>query len=150
MDPAAASSLDIVQGDLDFSIYALYGTGHDSEGRYGSNSVAGDEARMRVGVCRALEAAGHEVLHVHDFRLAAQAADLGEIDAIVLDLDQHIRCERFIRSVRARDRETPIVAITEARVTWRFAQLEALGAQAVLARPFRITELVGLIERWLR
>ena len=109
--------------------------------------LAGDDARTRVGISRALSVAGHHVLQVNHIGMASQAADLGDIDAIVLGFLLHFRAEKFIRTIRARDEETPIVALTESLAAWRSDKLETLGAQAVLAKPFRVDELVGLIER---
>jgi DNA-binding response OmpR family regulator len=109
--------------------------------------LAGDDARTRVGISRALSDAGHEVLQANHIGLAAQAADLRDVDAIVLGFLQHFRSEKFIRAIRARDGDTPIVAFTESLAAWQSSRLEKLGAQVVLAKPFRVCDLVGLIER---
>ena len=113
----------------------------------GAILLAGDDARSRVGISGYLETRGHEVLHVNHFRLAAEGANLDEVDAIVLGFVQPVRSREFVRAIRARDGATPIVVLVESVAAWRVSQLESSGAQAVLARPFRLQALAELIDR---
>ncbi|MEC7843458.1 MAG: response regulator [Candidatus Latescibacterota bacterium] len=108
--------------------------------------LAGDDARTRVGISRALSKAGHGVLQVNHIGLASQAADETSTPSSSAFL-QHFRSEKFIEAIRARDGDTPIVALTESLAAWRSDRLENLGVRAMLAKPFRVDELVGLIER---
>jgi len=109
--------------------------------------LASDDAGTRLGTGRAFRRSGYHVSHVTNFHLAANGADLADVDAIVVGLDQQLRREEFIRRVRLRDRQTPIVAVMDSPVAWQAKRLQALGAQSVLTRPYQVTDLLAEVDK---
>ena len=108
--------------------------------------LASDDTGTRLGTGRAFKRSGYHVSHVTNFHLAADGADLADVDAIVVGLDQQIRREEFIRRVRLRDRRTPIVAVMDSRVAWQARRLRAMGAQSVLTGPVQVAELLAEVD----
>ncbi len=109
--------------------------------------LASDDSGTRLGTDRAFRRSGYHVSHVTNFHLAAKGADLYDIDAIVVGLDQQLKREAFIRGVRLRDPHTPIVAVMESPVAWQAGRLRAMGAQSVLIRPFPVTDLLAEVNK---
>ena len=108
--------------------------------------LASDDAGTRLGTGRAFRRSGYHVSHVTNFHLAADGADLDDVDAIVVGLDQQIRREEFIRRVRLRDRQTPIVAVMDSPVAWQVRRLRAMGAQRVLTGPVQPADLLAEVD----
>lgn len=96
----------------------------------------------RISIASALEREGHQVDRVTHLGLAAQNADLTDVDAIVIGLEQPFRRERFIERVRARDSRVPVIVLLESHTAWQTNRSEALGATVVLRRPLQVAELV--------
>lgn len=111
--------------------------------------LAGDDARTRVELERALAQAGHEVSRVVDFRLAYDGLSFRDHEAVVVDLDQRIRREEFVRRARMRGCRGPVVAVGESLPDWQVTRLRALGAGSVLQRPIAARDVVGELERLL-
>lgn len=79
-------------------------------GRY---LLASDDARTRIGIAGALEREGHRVDRVTHLSLAARCADLTDLDAVVVGLEQPLRRERFIERVRARNTRVPVIVLLD-------------------------------------
>ena len=95
----------------------------------------------------ALEREGHRVDWVTHLQLAAQSADLTDVDAVVIGLEQPLRRERFIERVRARNSRVPVIVLLDSHTAGQANRLEALGATVVLSRPLRVDALVQHLER---
>ena len=111
--------------------------------------LAGDDPRTRAELERALTSAGHEVSWVVNFRLAFDGLNFRDHDAVVVDLDQRIRREEFVRRARLRGCRGPVVAVVESLPGWQVTRLRALGAGSVLQRPIAARDVVGELDRLL-
>jgi len=111
--------------------------------------LACDDARSRVELERALAGAGHEVSRVVNFRLAFDGLSFRDHEAVVVELDQRIRREEFVRRARLRGCRGPVVAVGESLPGWQVTRLRALGAGSVLQRPVDASEVVGELGRLL-
>ena len=112
-------------------------------GRY---LLASDDARTRIGIAGALEREGHRVDRVTHLSLAARHADLTDVDAVVIGLEQPLRRERFIERVRARNTRVPVIVLLDSHTAGQANRLQALGATIVLTRPLRVDVLVQHLE----
>jgi DNA-binding response OmpR family regulator len=113
-------------------------------GRY---LLASDDARTRIGIAGALEREGHRVDRVTHLQLAAQHADLSEVDAVVVGLEQPLRRERFIERVRARNSRVPVIVLLDSHTAGQANRLQSHGVTVVLTRPLKVAELVQHLER---
>lgn len=111
--------------------------------------LASDDPRTRIELERALASAGHEVSRVVNFRLAFDGLNFREYEAVIVELDQRIRREEFVRRARLRGCRGPTVAIGESLPSWQVSRLRALGAGSVLQRPLDVGEVVGELGRLL-
>lgn len=92
-----------------------------------------------------LEKSGYEVLWVENTPQAAELCRWRQVDAVVLDLPCPLNvCWEFFRQVRAIAPESPMILLTE-RAT-PFEQQVAAEVGALLAKPFRVPELVHSIN----
>ncbi|MDA0336775.1 MAG: hypothetical protein O2782_16550 [bacterium] len=112
-------------------------------GRY---LLASDDARTWFGIAGALEREGHRVDRVTHLQLAAQHADLTDVVAVVIGLEQPLRRERFIERVRARNSRVPVVVLLDSHTAGQASRFEAPGATVVLTRPLRVADLVQRLE----
>jgi len=111
--------------------------------------LASDDPRTRVELERALASAGHEVSRVVNFRLAFDGLNFRDHEAVLVELDQRIRREEFVRRARLRGCRGPVLAIGEALPGWQVSRLRALGAGSVLQRPVAAGEVVSELGRLL-
>lgn len=107
-----------------------------------------DDPHVRSGFTRALRQAGHEV-HASDS--GAQALQLLQdtpIDLVLSDvLMEGMSGLELLRRVRAIAPELPVVLLTGRPSEDERDAAHALGAQALLAKPIRIAELLEAIAR---
>jgi len=111
--------------------------------------LVSDDPRTRVELERALASAGHEVSRVVNFRLAFDGLNFRDHEAVLVELDQRIRREEFVRRARLRGCRGPVLAIGEALPGWQVSRLRALGAGSVLQRPVAAGEVVSELGRLL-
>lgn len=113
--------------------------------------LAEDEHSLGTWLSRALERAGIQVEWVDDGRLADQALQARDHDAVVLDLglpgmDGHTVLERL----RKRDQRLPALILTARdSLTERVGSLNA-GADDFLAKPFQLAELEARLHALVR
>ena len=95
---------------------------------------------MRCQLETALEKSGYEVLWGESPQQAAELCRWRQVDAVVLDLPCSLNvCWEFFWRVRALAPESPMILLTE-RAT-PFEQQVAAAVGALLAKPFRVSEL---------
>jgi DNA-binding response OmpR family regulator len=111
--------------------------------------LASDDPRTRAELERALAGAGHEVCRVVNFRLAFDGLNFRDHEAVVVELDQRVRREEFVRRARLRGCRGPVLAIGESLPNWQVSRLRALGARTVLQRPVKAGDVVGELSRLL-
>jgi len=112
--------------------------------------LASDDARTRIGIAGALERAGHQVDQVTHPRLAAKSADLSNVDAVVVGLEQSIARDRFVEQIHSRSPNIPVVVLLDARSDWQESRLQALGVTIVMARPLNVAQLVTSLAKLIR
>jgi CheY-like chemotaxis protein len=115
--------------------------------------VIEDDPASRRMIGRILGEAGHVVVEAHDGLEGLQKFQSETPDLVITDI---IMPERegiqTIADIRGRGSKTAIVAISgggSGSGALYLSMAEELGADAVLAKPFRASELLGLIDRLL-
>lgn len=120
--------------------------------------IVEDDTAMRQMIVRALTDAGHQSLEAKDGRdgvrkFRAEAPDLIITD-IIMPEQEGIQT---IREIRATDTgaKIGIIAISGGGATGGDGSLylaiaEELGADAVLQKPFRLAELVAMVDKLLK
>jgi CheY-like chemotaxis protein len=115
--------------------------------------VVDDEAAMRGVMRRALERAGHKVAEAANGDDALAVLDKRAVDLVITDV---IMPERdgveTIREMRRRRSPAKILVITGGGPDKRMEYLgvaEIFGADRSLAKPFKLANLVGVVEEML-
>lgn len=103
-----------------------------------------DDNLVSATIREALMAAGHEVASVPNGRSGLDRLAAGHFDLIVIDLVMpEVDGIEAIRNIRARDRRTPIIAISGSSGAETYLNAaQALGATTILKKPFAIDQLV--------
>jgi DNA-binding response OmpR family regulator len=109
-------------------------------------AVIEDEGFVLRSVTWMLEKEGFEVAGYVDAAPALAECQFEEVDLILTDLVMPTRGEQLIQEVRSRGINTPIIAMSANLTNAANTSLAALGAQAVLQKPFEIDELVNLVN----
>ena len=113
--------------------------------------LAEDEQALGEWLSKALEQSGFRVDWRNDGRLAGQALDDGDYDALVLDLglpgrDGH----EVLRRLRARHSAVPVIVLTARdSLAERVSTLNA-GADDFLPKPFALAELEARLPALIR
>jgi hypothetical protein len=127
------------------------------EARFSARVLVAEDNPVNQIVARGmLEAVGCEVVVVEDGREAVEAALKHDFDLIFLDLQMPVldgigALER-IRSRRSTGRAgatTPIVALTADLTEATRERAQRAGIDAFVAKPFSLSELVGVLARFL-
>lgn len=80
-------------------------------------------------------------------RLAAQHADIHQVDAVLIDLDHPFQQEQLVTSLRERS-PVPIIVLTDTLRAWATARLLILGAE-VMTPPFTDDDVAARLEAML-
>jgi CheY-like chemotaxis protein len=115
--------------------------------------VAEDHPTNRTVISLILEPFGVELTLVEDGRKAVEAAERGDYDLILMDLQMPVldglsaaREIRALEAVRGR-RHTPIVALSANALPEHIADAKAAGMDGHLAKPLRPDDLIALLAR---
>ncbi|MBX5492302.1 MAG: response regulator [Chloroflexi bacterium] len=114
--------------------------------------VVDDEPGVRHLICRALQLAGFQTQQAADGSEALQyiqrmAATRQWVRAVVLDLAlPQLDGLAVLRYLRSRNPDLPVIAIS-ADID-RLQEASAAGADRILAKPFRVTDLLAAVARW--
>jgi DNA-binding response OmpR family regulator len=116
--------------------------------------VVDDEADIRRMIRRVLEDRGFAVVEADRGRLALQLVKLESPDLIVLDaMLPEVHGFDIARRVRNSTRygHIPIVMVSAVYRGWRFAEdaRQSYGVDAYLEKPFKVQDLVSVVERAL-
>ena len=117
--------------------------------------VIDDEDALRLIIRRILERAGHSVLDASDGREGVALTQAQDFDLIITDLLMpEMDGIETIREIRARGISIPILAMSgggssEASARLFLGAAAKLGANAILAKPFRAAELLQSIKALL-
>jgi len=115
--------------------------------------IIDDDPSARRMICRILTEAGHLAIDAEDGldgvrRFRAEAPDLVVTD-LIMPRQEGIQT---IADIRASGDETPIIAISgggAGAAELYLNMAEELGASAVLAKPFRPSDLLSLVDELL-
>ena len=115
--------------------------------------VAEDHPTNRTVISLILEPFGVDLTLVEDGRKAVEAAERGDYDLILMDLQMPVldglgaaREIRSLEAVRGR-RHTPIVALSADALPEHIADARAAGMDGHLAKPLRPDDLIALLAR---
>ena len=115
--------------------------------------VIDDDAAMRRLILRALGTAKHDLIEAEDGQEALTLVDEHKPDLIITDiLMPRKEGIETMREVGERAPDTKIIAISGGGMSHNLMFLDvakAFGAAAVIAKPFRASELVETVERVL-
>lgn len=112
--------------------------------------VAEDNDELREVLVELLEEEGFDPVPVADGGAARARLDAGEaFDVLLLDDEMPVvRGLDLVKWLRSFGRTTPVV-IASGTLVMSDAERERLGIAAVLAKPVRLSELVGALHRAL-
>jgi CheY-like chemotaxis protein len=112
--------------------------------------VIDDDAQVRRMVSRILSGTGHDVVEAEDgeagLSLLRQELPALVLTDLVMPKKEGIET---IREIRQASPETRIIAMSGSSAGLYLHAAERLGADAVLAKPFRASELLETIDRVL-
>jgi len=114
--------------------------------------IVEDDADLRVVVGRALTRAGHSVVEAEDGAKALDDLGAGDYDLVFTDLEMPGRTGlEVIRASKESHPEMPVIATSgKGRpVAVALDLARRCGADAVIAKPFKLSMMVSLTERVL-
>jgi len=111
--------------------------------------VMEDDEAIRKTLVQALDRLEYSVEDFADAALAFEQTDFHRADLVLTDLRMPMRGSVAIRALRDMDITCPIIVISGYLRPQDQAHLKALGASAVIAKPFRIQELYQTIQTCL-
>lgn len=94
-----------------------------------------------------LESVEYEVESYPDAGPALEQGNFVAADLIITDLEMPTSGEDFIAAVRGRGIGLPILVVSGFLTEERREELVLMGVQAVLEKPFRMQELLDIVER---
>ncbi|MFO0933499.1 MAG: response regulator [Planctomycetota bacterium] len=114
--------------------------------------VADDEPPMRMVIRHACERAGHEVHEAIDAPTAIAAYERLKPDLLVLDIGMPGGGGRFVLNTLrfgGTKRIAPVLVVTGSMAGTVDEIRRTLGVEAVILKPFRIVELVRVVQELL-
>ena len=110
--------------------------------------VVDDDPTILATVSEALDLEGFPVVTATNGAEALDAVDRSAPSLVLLDMRMPVLDGwGFMRAIRQRELSLTVVVMTAAADAQRWGR--EIGAQAVLATPFELDELLGAIERFL-
>jgi len=94
-----------------------------------------------------LESVEYVVESYPDAGPALEQCDFAAADLIITDLEMPTRGEYFIRAVRDRGIDLPILVVSGFLTEERREELMSMEVQAVLDKPFKMQGLLDTVER---
>lgn len=116
--------------------------------------VVDDEASIRSIIARVLKRAGHSVEEAPDGVEAINVVRKKPVDLLITDIQMpRMDGRALILEFRKHHPDVPVIAISGgggmSPPTAMLEQAEALGAAAVMAKPFKVAELLTVVGRVL-
>ena len=111
--------------------------------------VMDDDDVIRKILHKILEMEGHTVITFPDAAPALETVDFTQVDLIITDLSMLTPGEIFIRTLKAKDIQVPIIVMSGYIDEDKAHYLKFLGARKVMRKPFILTELLALIQKWV-
>jgi DNA-binding response OmpR family regulator len=112
--------------------------------------VVDDEEQILGLLSHALQAAGYAVETRADGASAVDALNAHHFDLVVTDLTMPgLSGEVVLWTAKAQEPAIPVVIITARLADRERARLRVLGADEILLKPFRMPDLMSIVERLL-
>jgi DNA-binding NtrC family response regulator len=112
--------------------------------------VVEDNDFVRMQIIRFLDEAGFDVVETKDGNTALQSIN-AEIDMAIVDVRMEpIDGFEFIKAVRARDMQTPVILVTGDHNPDLLSEANKWGVAAVLMKPVQRDRLVKTVSRTLQ
>lgn len=116
--------------------------------------VADDNAVNRMILCRMLEEDGHDVVTLSNGREVLEYLPNHQVSAVFMDLQMPVMdgvsALKRIRNMDGRRGRTPVIAVTANVVTETKEEMERLGMNGFLTKPFRQAELREVLKHAVR
>ncbi len=113
--------------------------------------VADDNAVNRMILCRMLEEDGHDVVTMSNGREVLEYMPNHEVSAVFMDLQMPVMdgvsALKRIRTMEGKRAKTPVIAVTANVVTETREEMERLGMNGFLTKPFRQVELREVLKQ---
>jgi CheY-like chemotaxis protein len=115
--------------------------------------IAEDNLVNQFYATEILKSMGCRVTTANDGALAVKACDIGQFDAILMDMHMPnlggVDATRAIRDMEGASKRTPIIAVTaNAQVGERENCINA-GLDDFISKPYSVPELQSVLVRWL-
>ncbi len=116
--------------------------------------VADDNAVNRMILCRMLEEDGHDVITMSNGREVLEYMPNHEVSAVFMDLQMPVMdgvsAMKRIRAMDGRRAKTPVIAVTANVITEKKEEMEKMGMNGFLTKPFRHAELREVLTQAVR
>ena len=111
--------------------------------------VIDDDLFVRDVVSKALQMHGHDVEAFEDGGPALELADFEKADLLITDLRMPTPGDQVIASLKERGVKIPIIVLSGYLDKEQTERLEKLGVEQMLQKPFKVLELVQVVNIWL-
>ena len=109
-----------------------------------------DDDVVRNLLVRLVQSRGDEVLAFEDAQLALDAVDFNEVDLVLTDLNMPTPGDKAVRQIRQEGIQTPVILLTGQSLSNTYREsFTALGKCRIVAKPFRLRELLVTIEEMM-
>lgn len=116
--------------------------------------VADDNAVNRMILCRMLEEDGHDVVTMSNGREVLEYMPNHDVSAVFMDLQMPVMdgvsAMKRIRAMQGRRAKTPVIAVTANVITEKKEEMEKMGMNGFLTKPFRHAELREVLSQAVR
>jgi len=107
--------------------------------------VADDNAVNRMVLCRMLEEDGHRVVTMSNGREVTDYIPKHEVDVVFMDLQMPVMdgvsAFKRIRAMSGKRASTPVIAVTANVLTESQQEMEEIGMNGFLTKPFHLSDL---------
>jgi CheY-like chemotaxis protein len=108
-----------------------------------------DDDLIRATLTKSVRRLGYDVEDFSDAAPALESVDFSVVDLVITDLRMPMRGSIAIRILRDRGLNCPIIVVSGYVMPQDTAHLKALGATAVLRKPFGFQELASVVSQSL-
>ena len=107
-----------------------------------------DEVILNL-IRKVLETEGYNVEAFPDAGPALETVDFEQVDLVITDLSMPTSGEVFLRTLRERGIQTPVVVLTGYITESKAQYLKVLGAREIIGKPFNLFEFLEMVRTWI-
>lgn len=111
--------------------------------------VIDDEPDIRKVLTQRLQREGYEVVSFDDAAPALESPELASADVIMMDLVMPTPGVEAVRTLRDRGIQTPVMVLSGYLDDYDEDQLQSLGVDRILHKPFRFLGVLSALEQLL-